>query len=146
MEKIIQLREKGIESSQTSSYCSFCDAEDGKLRLVGRYIVSLKEIELHGEKKKACQGCYQSVRNQVYKQSIKEKKMNTNWLNKWKLKGFLFLVVFAVVFITSSEIIAQPMLPSAPDQAPIDGGIGLLAAAGGAYAIIKLKGRKVKMN
>ena len=34
---------------------------------------------------------------------------------------------------------AQPGLPSAPSQAPIDGGLGLLAAAGGAYAIKKLR-------
>ena len=36
---------------------------------------------------------------------------------------------------------AQPGLPSDPSQAPIDGGLGLLAAAGGAYAYKKLKGR-----
>lgn len=34
---------------------------------------------------------------------------------------------------------APPMLPQAPGQAPIDGGLGLLAAAGGAYAIKKLR-------
>ncbi len=36
---------------------------------------------------------------------------------------------------------AQPGLPGDPAQAPIDGGLGLLAAAGGAYAYKKLKGR-----
>ncbi|MEQ9512024.1 MAG: hypothetical protein RJQ34_03820 [Balneola sp.] len=42
---------------------------------------------------------------------------------------------------TSSLAMGQPGLPSAPAQAPIDGGLGLLAAAGGAYAYKKLKGR-----
>ena len=37
---------------------------------------------------------------------------------------------------------AQPGLPSAPTQAPIDGGLSLLAAAGGAYAIKKLRDKK----
>ena len=48
-------------------------------------------------------------------------------------------VVFA---ITTIAVQAQPMLPTTPDQAPIDGGLGLLAAAGGAYAIKKLRGNK----
>jgi hypothetical protein len=34
------------------------------------------------------------------------------------------------------------MVPPSPDPVPIDGGLGLLAAAGGAYAIKKLKDRK----
>ncbi|MEO1023285.1 MAG: hypothetical protein AAFW89_12150 [Bacteroidota bacterium] len=37
---------------------------------------------------------------------------------------------------------AQPGLPSAPTQAPIDGGLGILAAAGGVYALKKLRDRK----
>ncbi len=41
---------------------------------------------------------------------------------------------------------AQPGLPSDPAQAPIDGGLGLLAAAGGAYAYKKLKGKKEQDN
>jgi len=41
-----------------------------------------------------------------------------------------------------SLAMAQPPgLPGTPSQAPIDGGLGLLAAAGGAYAYKKLKGR-----
>ena len=36
-------------------------------------------------------------------------------------------------------LLAQPGLPTAPDQAPIDGGLSLLAVAGGAYAVHKLR-------
>ena len=50
--------------------------------------------------------------------------------------------VLAVVLITSDASLAQPGLPGAPSQAPIDGGLTLLAAAGGAYAIKKLRDKK----
>lgn len=50
------------------------------------------------------------------------------------------LVVFLMVI--PMVLVAQPSLPSAPTQAPIDGGLGLLAAAGGAYALKKLNDRK----
>ena len=39
---------------------------------------------------------------------------------------------------------APPGLPGGPPQAPIDGGLGLLAAAGGAYAANRLRNRKRK--
>jgi len=45
-----------------------------------------------------------------------------------------------------SLAMAQPGLPSAPSQAPIDGGLGLLAAAGGAYAYKKLKSKSKQDN
>ncbi len=56
-----------------------------------------------------------------------------------------YLAIFAscvLVLLLVPELIAQPGLPSAPDQAPIDGGLGLLAAAGGAYAWKKLRAKK----
>ena len=45
------------------------------------------------------------------------------------------IAVFVLPLIT--VVIAQPNFPGAPSQAPI-GGLGLLAAAGGALAIKKL--------
>jgi 4-hydroxybenzoate polyprenyltransferase len=47
----------------------------------------------------------------------------------------LFIVVFSTI------ILAQPTFPDTPTQTPI-GGLGLLAAAGGAMAIKKLLDRK----
>ena len=35
-----------------------------------------------------------------------------------------------------------PILPDGPEQTPIDGGLGILAALGGAYAINKLRDEK----
>ena len=52
------------------------------------------------------------------------------------------LITFTIILIATAVAFAQPGLPSAPSQAPIDGGLGLLAAAGGAYALKKLRGRK----
>ena len=45
------------------------------------------------------------------------------------------IIVLSLLLIT--VIAAQPTFPGAPDQAPI-GGLGLLAAAGGAMALKKL--------
>ena len=49
----------------------------------------------------------------------------------------LFLVLMLVTVVQ-----AQPGLPSSPSQAPIDGGLSLLALAGGGYAIKKLRDKK----
>jgi len=47
----------------------------------------------------------------------------------------LFIIVFSTI------VLAQPSFPDTPTQTPI-GGLGLLAAAGGAMAIKKLLDRK----
>ena len=51
------------------------------------------------------------------------------------------LIIF--LFSLISIISAQPSFPSAPNQAPI-GGLGLLAAAGGAMALKKFYDKKNK--
>jgi len=56
----------------------------------------------------------------------------------------ILLLALTIVLILTSLAMAQPGLPSAPDQAPIDGGLGLLAAAGGAYAYKKLRDRRAE--
>lgn len=57
------------------------------------------------------------------------------------MKTLLTIVaLFAVALILPDALFAQPPgLPSAPSQAPIDGGLGLLAAGGAAYAWKKLR-------
>ncbi|MEO9884505.1 MAG: hypothetical protein ABJR05_10355 [Balneola sp.] len=61
---------------------------------------------------------------------------------------FLFATILTIIIllIFSTISVAQgapglPGFPDAPDAAPIDGGLGLLAAAGGAYAWKKLKSK-----
>lgn len=51
-------------------------------------------------------------------------------------------LTLAFVLLLLSYLNAQPPIPAEPPQAPIDGGLGLLAAAGGAYAYKKLRDRK----
>lgn len=59
------------------------------------------------------------------------------------MKILISIAIIPVLILFLTEILlAQPSLPSAPSQAPIDGGLGLLAAAGGAYAWKKLKDRQ----
>ena len=50
--------------------------------------------------------------------------------------------ITAFILLATELIMAQPSLPATPTQAPIDGGLGLLAAAGGAYAFKKLRDRR----
>ena len=54
----------------------------------------------------------------------------------------LILNIAVIVALGKGVMYGQPTLPSNPPQAPIDGGLGLLAAAGGAYAYKKLKGKQ----
>lgn len=54
---------------------------------------------------------------------------------------YISLAIAFAVLLTSA-LMAQPFLPSEPTQAPIDGGLSLLAAAGGGYAIKKLRDKK----
>jgi len=57
------------------------------------------------------------------------------------MKIVLSLIALAtIVLILPDALFAQPPgLPGAPNQAPIDGGLGLLAAGGAAYAWKKLR-------
>jgi len=65
-------------------------------------------------------------------------------LSLYQILFIILLIVAALVFVLPELVSAQapPPPPSKPTQAPIDGGLGLLAAAGGAYAIKKLRDRK----
>jgi hypothetical protein len=56
----------------------------------------------------------------------------------------IFLSLVAWLFVQVSFLLAQPppVLPNDPSQAPIDGGLSLVALAGSAYAWKKLKAAK----
>jgi hypothetical protein len=57
---------------------------------------------------------------------------------------FILTVLLLLVFIPeiASAQGGAPILPPPPDQAPIDGGLSILTAAGGAYAIKKIRDKK----
>jgi len=62
------------------------------------------------------------------------------------MKYLLFIsAILLIILILTPLVEAQvspPLLPSGPSQTPVDGGLGLLAAAGGGYALKKLRDRK----
>jgi hypothetical protein len=63
------------------------------------------------------------------------------------MKNVLYILFAILVVVVFNDIaMAQPGLPTVPSQAPIDGGLGLLAAAGGTYAWKKLRDRKNEEN
>lgn len=57
----------------------------------------------------------------------------------------IILLTLGLLILSSDVIFAQPTLPTGPSQAPIDGGLGLVAAAGGAYAWKKLKNKQAQL-
>lgn len=65
-------------------------------------------------------------------------------LNLTAMNRFTKITSAIAVFILTTPIwiLAQPTLPGNPSQAPIDGGLMLLAAGGGAYAIKKLREKR----
>lgn len=66
--------------------------------------------------------------------------MKTKGLNRIGFLGITVMVTLLLIVITAPLLLAQPPgLPSNPSPAPIDGGLLLLAAGGGAYAIKKLR-------
>ncbi|MBO6534898.1 MAG: hypothetical protein JJ966_01665 [Balneolaceae bacterium] len=55
------------------------------------------------------------------------------------IAGLLMMLVFTSLAAYAQSTPGLPMFPDDPAAAPIDGGLSLLAAAGGAYAIKKLR-------
>src|SRR5690625_6470191 len=66
---------------------------------------------------------------------------------RWLIAAsFAFLMaigsVAAIPSLTFARQLPPPELPMKPAQSPIDGGLALLAAAGGGYAIKKLRDKR----
>jgi len=59
-----------------------------------------------------------------------------------KIAGLFILLVITTITVKAQSPPGLPAFPDEPSAAPIDGGLSLLAAAGGAYAIKKLRDKK----
>ena len=49
------------------------------------------------------------------------------------------ITLLAALLLFTPDLLAQPGLPTSPDQAPIDGGLLWLLIGGGAYGVKKLR-------
>lgn len=58
------------------------------------------------------------------------------------MKSKRWVAIMAFLFISSSVLYAQDDIPDYDPNIPVDGGIGLLVAAGAFFGIRKLKGKK----
>ncbi|MBO6534890.1 MAG: hypothetical protein JJ966_01625 [Balneolaceae bacterium] len=61
---------------------------------------------------------------------------------KRAIKSIVGIIMFSLtvsIAVNAQGIPGPPGFPTTPTDAPIDGGLSLLAAAGGAYAIKKLR-------
>ena len=135
---------------KTPTCCSFCKSEEGKPRPVGNYIVELKVISVMGSEKHACQSCYRKTKRLLELEQQKEQAiMKPSLFQKMHQFALRIAGLFMMLLFTSAMLYAQgapglPMFPDDPAAAPIDGGLSLLAAAGGAYAIKKLRDKKAE--
>lgn len=59
-----------------------------------------------------------------------------------RVMGVMAIMAVCVTLSYAQGIPGPPPFPSSPSAAPIDGGLGLLAAAGGSYALKKLRDKK----
>lgn len=123
--------------------CHFCGSIEGKPRNVGRFIVELKPVEDEGSEKLACQTCYRFEQRNFNIETTNGNKMKASFFKR--IQQIAMKVFGALMFmaIMTSALYAQglPAFPSNPEAAPIDGGLGLLAAAGGVYAWKKLRNK-----
>lgn len=126
--------------------CDFCYAKEGKPRPVGNYIVELTDVDVLGTKKTACQSC---KRKAILIIELQNKDLNTmkpsifkNMIKLAQRIASLFVVIaFNTISVLAQSSPGLPGFPDSPSAAPIDGGLGLLAAAGGVYAWKKLRNK-----
>ncbi|MEQ8577857.1 MAG: hypothetical protein RIC57_10390 [Balneola sp.] len=114
--------------------CDNCKAKEGIEHPIRGMKVKLKSIPGESIPNKYCQICF--IQKSTKPKTEKKKDM----LLLIKKFSLVIALICALLLVLSISVYAQPPgLPGDPAQAPIDGGLGLLAAAGGAYAYKKLK-------
>lgn len=129
MEKIIRL-------------CSYCRSIEGSERPVGNYIVELKRLEDQGKTMLACQSCYINRKTELQKINETESIMKKKLIDRLKnIFSTSVIMIFSIIELNAQGLPGPPGFPDDPAAAPIDGGLGLLAAAGGVYAYKKLRNK-----
>ena len=127
---------------KAAKYCDICNSEEGKVRPVGNYVVKLTKHKMDDFVFSVCQGCFRKAVRNSKKQTPKTMKNNIKDRITFVLRkvfGILLLMVICTIVVQAQGLPGPPGFPTTPTDAPIDGGLSLLAAAGGAYAIKKLR-------
>jgi hypothetical protein len=121
------------------SVCAHCGAKEGEKHPFRGFEVILQPVEKYNSNSpKVCAIC----RLEHLKKEARNMNKIESTQDKIKKYGLLPVFIILLTLLMTGLIYAQPPgLPGAPDQAPIDGGLSLLAAAGGAYAIKKLRNK-----
>ena len=123
--------------------CSYCRSIEGTERPIGNYVVELKTLEDQGNTMLACQSCYINRKSELQKTNDSESIMKKKLIDR--LKNIFFttsaIMIFSIIELNAQGLPGPPGFPGAPAAAPIDGGLGLLAAAGGVYAYKKLRNK-----
>lgn len=131
---------KEVDSRQ----CFYCKSDEGRPRPIGDYIVQLKELKSKNGIVLVCQTCYLNKRKS--KRIINEETMMMKLIDNLRkiFVGMCFLILLLSASMYAQGLPGPPGFPDSPDAAPIDGGLGLLAAAGGVYAWKKLRTSKIE--
>ncbi len=116
--------------------CNSCKVKEGAEHPIKGLIVQLNSIPGDPDYIKYCQICL------IHHSKKTQKEKKKDMIQLVKKFGMRCSVLLINLLIFTELALAQPGLPGDPAQAPIDGGLGLLAAAGGAYAYKKLRGNK----
>ena len=113
--------------------CDYCNAQEGKKRIIGQFIVRLRPVEVFGTQKLACQSCFRKEEKikasrlaDDQKRSGK-KKRHFRKLKRIRYKQLVSLSGHSLGFILL-------LSASALDQAPVDDGPGLLSEESEYYA------------
>ncbi len=113
--------------------CNCCKVKEGTEHPIKGLVVRLNSIPEDPDYIKYCQVCL------IHHSKKTQKEKKKDMIQLVQKFGLGCSVMLMNLLIFTESVLAQPGLPGDPAQAPIDGGLGLLAAAGGAYAYKKLK-------
>jgi len=120
--------------------CAHCGVKERELHPMRGFMVVLQPIgNATAESPQVCQICRL---DHLKKEALLMKKHKKPFMKTLKQYLGKALGIVVILQALSGMVMAQPGLPNAPAVAPIDGGLGLLAAAGGTYALKKLRDRK----
>ena len=87
MEHIIAPQQKRLYTIPENARCDYCNAQEGKKRLIGQFIVRLRTVEVFGTQKLACQTCFRKEEEiKASRLSDKQNKPARKKHVSWRIK------------------------------------------------------------